>query len=83
METSEVLFYRFERRIKAMDRKRQQLEEKLQERMVWNNQQERQKVEQSIKELEIDDRLRSLLKFNNDSGCQSPLLSSLSSPSSS
>ncbi|KAG2224587.1 hypothetical protein INT45_003727 [Circinella minor] len=83
LETSEVLFYRFERRIKAMDRKRKQLEVKLQERMIWNNQEERQRIEQSIKELEIDDRLRSLLKFNNDSSHQPSLVSSLSSLSSS
>ncbi|KAI9261467.1 rab-GTPase-TBC domain-containing protein [Phascolomyces articulosus] len=65
LKRSEVLFYRFERRIKAMERKRTQLQEKLEERLVWMNQEERQKIEQSIKELEIDDKLTSLLKVND------------------
>ncbi|KAI8149104.1 rab-GTPase-TBC domain-containing protein [Fennellomyces sp. T-0311] len=65
LKTAEVLFYKFERRIKAMDRRREQLEDRLQVRSVWNGD-ERPKLEQTIKDLTVDDRLRSLLK-NDDS----------------
>ena len=66
LKRAEVLFYKFERRIKAMDRRREQLEEHLQVRSVWNGD-ERPKLEQTIKDLTVDERLRSLLK-KDDSG---------------
>ncbi|KAI9499374.1 rab-GTPase-TBC domain-containing protein [Zychaea mexicana] len=77
LKRAEVLFYQFERRVKAMDRKREQLEEKLEERSVWNNEDERTKVEKSIKELEVDDKLKKLLK--SDADPQASLSSSSSS----
>lgn len=44
-----------------MDRKRDQLKERLQMRSVWNGE-ERPKVEKSIQDLQVDDKLRALLK---------------------
>ncbi|KAI8093217.1 rab-GTPase-TBC domain-containing protein [Halteromyces radiatus] len=61
LETAEVLFYQFERRIKAMDKKQAKLQEKLQQRSVWNNEKERNEIQAALKKLYIDPQLRELL----------------------
>ncbi|KAI9320215.1 rab-GTPase-TBC domain-containing protein [Dichotomocladium elegans] len=60
LQRTEVLFRLFERRIRAMDKKRMQLEETLQLRSVWNSE-ERPRIEKDIEELKVDGRLRALL----------------------
>jgi hypothetical protein len=62
LETAEVLYYQFERRINAMDRKHAQLQERLQQRSVWNNERERSEIQVTLKKLAIDPQLRDLIK---------------------
>jgi hypothetical protein len=62
LETAEVLYYQFERRINAMDRKHAQLQERLQQRSVWNNERERNEIQVTLKKLAIDPQLRDLIK---------------------
>ncbi|CAO3623278.1 unnamed protein product [Cunninghamella echinulata] len=62
LQTAEILYYQFERRIAAIDGKQIQLQQKLQKRSVWNNEMERKKIQASIKKLTVDDELRKLLK---------------------
>ncbi|KAI8337532.1 rab-GTPase-TBC domain-containing protein [Chlamydoabsidia padenii] len=61
LETAEVLYYQFERRINAIDRKRTQLQERLQQRSVWNNERERNEIQVALKKLAIDPQLYELI----------------------
>ncbi|ORY93127.1 rab-GTPase-TBC domain-containing protein [Syncephalastrum racemosum] len=62
LQRAEVLFYKFEGRVKALDRRRDELKSQLQVRAVWNNDQERAAIEQSLEQVQLDDKLRQLLK---------------------
>lgn len=60
LERAEVLFYQFERKIRAMQHKKSMLEDQLQIRSVWNSN-ERFKIQARIAKLEIPQELLSLL----------------------
>ncbi|KAF7726914.1 GTPase activating protein [Apophysomyces ossiformis] len=61
LERAEILFYQFERRVQAMDRRRSELKDHLSKRSVWNNQEERAKIQDAIQKLTVDEKLRGLL----------------------
>lgn len=60
LERAEVLFYQFERKIRAMQHKKSLLEEQLQIRSVWNSS-ERVKIQERIEKLKIPANLLELL----------------------
>jgi hypothetical protein len=60
LERAEVLFYQFERKIRAMQHKKAMLEDQLQIRTVWNSD-ERFKIQERITKLAIPEELLSLL----------------------
>ncbi|KAI8060736.1 rab-GTPase-TBC domain-containing protein [Gongronella butleri] len=61
LEIAEVLFYQFDRRVKAMDTKTQELHQRLQRRAVWTNESERNDIQVALKQLQVDPLLRHLL----------------------
>lgn len=60
LERAEVLFYQFERKIRAMQHKKNLLKDQLQIRSVWNSS-ERVKIQERIEKLNIPENLLSLL----------------------
>lgn len=60
LERAEILFYQFERKIRAMQHKKTLLEEQLQIRSVWNSN-ERVKIQERIEKLKIPANLLELL----------------------
>ncbi|KAI7905898.1 rab-GTPase-TBC domain-containing protein [Cokeromyces recurvatus] len=60
LERAEVLFYLFERKVRAIQHKKRLLQEQLQSRAVWNSN-ERQKILEHIDKLNICDNLLALL----------------------
>ncbi|CEG74577.1 hypothetical protein RMATCC62417_09764 [Rhizopus microsporus] len=60
LERAEVLYYQFERKIRAMQRKTNLLKDKLEERTVWNSP-ERYKIQEDIEKLKIPDHLLELI----------------------
>lgn len=63
LERAEVLFYQFERKIRAMQHKKIILQDQLQMRSVWNSS-ERVLVQERIEKLQIPDHLLKLLPSN-------------------
>ncbi|KAI9475688.1 MAG: rab-GTPase-TBC domain-containing protein [Benjaminiella poitrasii] len=70
LERAEVLFYQFERKVRAMQHKQSMLKEQLQQRSVWNSK-ERPKIQERIEKLKVSDSLLALLPpsspLNDDS----------------
>ncbi|KAI8639229.1 rab-GTPase-TBC domain-containing protein [Parasitella parasitica] len=60
LERAEVLFYQFERKVRAMQHKKSMLREQLEIRSVWNSN-ERPKIQERIEKLEIPANLLTLL----------------------
>lgn len=60
LERAEVLFYQFERKIRAMQHKKTMLQDQLQIRSVWNSP-ERPKIQERIEKLKIPEILLTLL----------------------
>ena len=60
LERAEVLFYQFERKIRAMQHKKTLLKEQLEIRSVWNSP-ERPKIQERIEKLNIPSNLVDLL----------------------
>ncbi|ORX46044.1 RabGAP/TBC [Hesseltinella vesiculosa] len=61
LETAEILFYQFKRRVRAMETKRHQLHERLQRRSVWTNENERNDIQVALNQLQVDTLLLQLL----------------------
>lgn len=60
MERAEVLFYQFERKVRAMQHKKSMLQEQLEIRSVWNSS-ERPKIQERIEKLDVPVNLLALL----------------------
>jgi hypothetical protein len=60
LERAEVLFYQFERKVRAMQHKKSMLQEQLEIRSVWNSN-ERPKIQERIEKLDIPANLLTLL----------------------
>lgn len=60
LERAEVLFYQFERKIRAMQHKKSLLKDQLQIRSVWNSS-ERVKIQERIEKLTIPANLLALV----------------------
>ncbi|CEP17529.1 hypothetical protein [Parasitella parasitica] len=60
LERAEVLFYQFERKVRAMQHKKSMLREQLEMRSVWNSS-ERPKIQERMEKLEIPANLLTLL----------------------
>jgi hypothetical protein len=65
LERAEVLFYQFERKIRAMQHKKSMLQDQLQIRSVWNSD-ERPKIQERIEKLQIPNNLLSLLDVEKE-----------------
>ncbi len=63
LERAEVLFYQFERKVRAMQHKSNQLRERLEVRSVWNSP-ERGILQTDMEKLQIPDHLLDLLPKN-------------------
>lgn len=63
LERAEVLFYQFERKVRAMQHKGNQLRERLEVRSVWNSP-ERSILQTDMEKLQIPDHLLDLLPKN-------------------
>lgn len=66
LERAEVLFYQFERKVRAMQHKKTLLQEQLEIRSVWNSS-ERPKIQERIEKLEVPENLLRLLQPPPDS----------------
>ncbi|KAK4509503.1 trifunctional hydroxymethylpyrimidine kinase/phosphomethylpyrimidine kinase/thiaminase [Mucor velutinosus] len=60
LERAEVLFYQFERKVRAMQHKKAMLQEQLEIRSVWNSS-ERPKIQERIEKLDVPANLLTLL----------------------
>lgn len=63
LERAEVLFYQFERKIRAMQHKKSLLQDQLQIRSIWNSN-ERVLIQERIEKLQIPSHLLQLLPLN-------------------
>lgn len=75
MERAEVLFYQFERKVRAMQHKKTMLQEQLEIRSVWNSS-ERPKIQERIEKLNVPANLLALLPPPSPPSTPDPTFSS-------
>lgn len=75
LERAEVLFYQFERKVRAMQHKKTMLQEQLEIRSVWNSS-ERPKIQERIEKLNVPANLLALLPPPSPPSTPDPTFSS-------